>query len=63
MDYFRGLSEDLQYAVNFRGGKKFVEIRKHYIQTNTVAKMDTFVLAHTYTIEQLSTFTARLNTL
>ena len=38
-------------------------MRRHYIQTNTVAKMDIFVLANTYTIQHFSTFTACLDTL
>jgi hypothetical protein len=45
------------------GEKKIGEIRKHYIQTNTIAKMKTFVLPHTCTIQQFSTFTACLDTL
>jgi len=61
MDYFRGLSTFCNTLPIF--GEKIGEIRKHYIQTNTVAKTNTFVLAHTYTIQQFSTFTACLDIL
>lgn len=61
MDYLGGLAKICNTLPIF--GKTFGEIRKHYIQTNAVAKLNTFVLAHTYTIQQFSTFIACLDTL